>query len=64
MKINKGDYVLTPRFCHVTIDEVYNTKHEARENGYTEPTYYDGEYDIFGKSLGDCRMAFAAVKKG
>lgn len=61
MKI--GDTIYTPRFCTVRIEEVFETKDEAKTNGYTEPTYYKGDYDVLGKSIGVNRMAFAAVKK-
>lgn len=62
MKI--GDKVSTPRFCTVRIEEIFETKKEARAAGYTEPTYYEGEYDVRGKSLDMYHMVFAAVKKG
>ena len=61
--MQKGDYIYTPRFCTVQINEVFESKTEARENGYTEPTHYQGEYEILGKSIGMNRMVFAAVKK-
>ena len=62
--MNKGDYIYTPRFCNVRIEEVFENRDKARENGYTEPTHYKGDYDVFGKSIGVNRMVFAAVKKG
>lgn len=61
--MNKGDYIYTPRFCNVRIEEVFENRDEAMENGYTEPTYYKGDYDVLGKSIGVNRMVFAAVKK-
>lgn len=60
----KGDYVYTPRFCRVQIAEVFENKEIAKANGYTEPTYYKGEYDVLGKSEGVNKMVFCAVKKG
>ena len=65
MKIEKGDYVQTPRFLGVRIEEVFTSMKEARKNGYTEPTHYDynPEYGIFGKSLDMYHMVFAAFKK-
>lgn len=59
-----GDKVFTPRFCTVRIEEIFETGKEARAAGYTEPTYYEGEYDVRGKSLDMYHMVFAAVKKG
>lgn len=61
--MKKGDYIYTPRFCNVRIEEVFSDETVARENGYTEPTHYNGEYEILGKSIGWNRMIFAAVKK-
>lgn len=61
--MKKGDYVYTPRFCTVKIEEVFESEMEARESGYTEPTYYQGEYEILGESLDMYHMKFAAVKK-
>ena len=58
-----GDRIYTPRFCTVRIKEVFETEEEARENGYKEPTYYKGDYEILGKSLDMYHMLFAAVKK-
>lgn len=64
--MKKGDYVRTPRFCTVQIEEVFNNEFEAYEAGYKEPTHYkwkskDG-YDVLGKMIGTNRMNFAAVK--
>lgn len=59
-----GDWIQTPRFCRVRIKEVFNSEAEAMEAGYEEPTYYDkGEgWTIFGKSLDEYHMVFAAVR--
>lgn len=62
--MKKGDYIYTPRFCNVRIEEVFENRDETRENGYTEPTHYKGDYEVLGKSIGVNRMVFAAVKKG
>lgn len=62
--MKKGDYIYTPRFCNVRIEEVFSDETVARENGYTEPTHYRGDYDVLGKSIGVNGMVFAAVKKG
>ena len=62
--MKKGDRVYTPRFCTVEIKEVYSSKREAREAGFTEPTHYDGDgYGIAGKSLDMYHMIFAAYEK-
>lgn len=60
----KGDYVYTPRFCRVRIEEGFEDRDMAKANGYTEPTHYKGEYDVLGKSAGVNKMVFCAVKKG
>ena len=60
--MKKGDWVKVPRFCSVKIEAVL-TREEAGDQGYTEPTNYEGEYEIFGKSIGENRMTFAAVIK-
>lgn len=59
-----GERVMTPRFCTVKIDSVFNSVKEARENGFTEPTHYhkDG-YTILGKSTSVNHMVFAAAKE-
>ena len=61
--MKKGDYIYTPRFCNVRVEEVFGSRDEAKENGYTELTHYNGEYDVLGKSLGINKMVFAAVRK-
>lgn len=62
MKI--GDWIYTPRFCKVRIDEIFDTIAKAYKEGYTEPTHYiDTEYKILGKSLDGYHMVFAAAKK-
>lgn len=64
MNMKKGDYVYTPRFCSCEITEIYEDSNKARQEGFTEPTYYEGpEYDIRGKHTGINRMIFAAIKK-
>ena len=59
-----GDKVYTPRFCTVTIEEVFDTRAEAWEAGYKEPTHYhkDG-YGVAGKSLDMYHMEFSAYKE-
>lgn len=62
--MKKGDYVYTPRFCSVKIQEIFETEKEARAEGYTEPTHYDNpEYKINGKHTGLNHMIFAAVRR-
>lgn len=62
--MKKGDYVRTPRFLTVRIEDVLSTE-EAEAQGYTEPTHYesDAEFAVLGKLIGENRMCFAAVKK-
>ncbi len=56
-----GDKIFTPRFCTVTIKEVFCDRVEAELMGYTEPTHYcDDHFGILGKSIGTNRMEFAA----
>ena len=64
-----GKSVYTPRFCTVTIKEVFDNVRTAREAGYIEPTHYhkDG-WTVYGKAVenpmpGWCKMEFAAVKE-
>ena len=63
--MNKGDKIFTPRFCTVTIKEIFENQQEANRNGYVEPTHYydDPEYGILGKSLDVYHMEFAAYRK-
>ncbi len=62
MKI--GDSVRTPRFCTVTIAEVFQSEEEAYENGYIEPTHYrSNDYAVLGKSIDMYHMRFAAAVK-
>lgn len=59
-----GERVYTPRFCTVRISDIFESEEQAKENGYTEPTYYkNDEYGIRGKSTGFNTMEFAAFKK-
>lgn len=59
----KGTLIYTPRFCTVRIAEVFDTREEAEKNGYKEPTYYRGDFEVFGKSVDLNRMVFAAVRR-
>ena len=63
--MKKGDYVYTPRFLRVKIEEVYNSETEARQAGYTETTHYwnDPEYGVYGKTLDMYHMQFAGFRK-
>lgn len=64
LKLHPGDYVDTPRFCHVQLEQVYRDEAEMRQDGYTEPTDYRGsEYVVCGKSVGLNRMIFAVALK-
>ena len=60
--VKLGNFVSTPRFCTVQISAMFAKEREARECGYTEPTYYKGgDCVILGKSLDLYHMVFAAV---
>lgn len=62
--MKKGDYVMTPRFCAVKIEDVYENEDVCRMNGFNESTHYrDYAYGVLGKSIGVNRMVFAAYKK-
>lgn len=62
--VKVGDYIDTPRFCAVLIEKVFDSEAVARQDGYHEPTHFDGPlYRIYGKHTGINRMVFAAVKK-
>ena len=62
MKVNERIY--TPRFCTVTVEKIFESRKEARQEGYTEPTYYnENGFTILGKSIGLNRMVFAGVKE-
>lgn len=62
--MKKNDYVYTPRFCTVRIEKIFASEEEARQEGYTEPTYYDDpDYGIAGKSLDMYHMKFAGYRK-
>ena len=63
-KMEKGDFIRTPRFGTVKIQEVFQDYIEAGKQGFVEPTHYeDLEHDVLGKSLGTNRMVFAAINK-
>lgn len=62
MKVNERIY--TPRFCTVTVEKIFESKKEARREGYIEPTHYsENGFTILGKSIGFNRMVFAGVKE-
>ncbi len=63
--MEKGDYVNTPRFRRVRIEEVYDCESDARNAGFTETTHYwnDPEYGVYGKVLDMYHMVFAGFKK-
>ncbi len=59
-----GDVIYTDRFCHVQLNEVFDSVEALMEAGYTEPTYTKNDvYDIRGKSTGENKMVFAAGKR-
>ncbi len=53
-----GDRIYTPRFCTVTIAEVFPTMREATKAGYVHSAHLKG---VFGKSLDEYHMRFAFV---
>lgn len=56
------DYVNTPRFLKVKIEQIFPSVKEMKAAGYREPTYYhDGEYEIYGRMTGRNLMEFAAA---
>ena len=61
--MKKGDRVYTPRFCTVKISEIFADKEEAEKAGFTEPTYYEGDFEIRGRSMDLYHMEFAAYRK-
>ena len=63
-KVKVGDYIRTPRFLNVRIEEVFPNERACREAGYTEPTHYKGDVVVLGKSIGWNRMVFAAAERG
>ena len=64
MDIKTGDYIRTPRFLQVCINEVIKCKKEMWQAGYTEPTHYrNDEWEINGKSIDMYHMKFAACRK-
>ena len=65
MRIKVGDYVRTPRFCTVRVEQIFTTKEDMYAAGYREPTHFmDPNYVICGKSIGLNQMVFAAAHKG
>lgn len=61
--MNAGDIVMTPRFCKVRIEKIFDTKEEMERSGYTEPTYYDGLFEVRGRVLDVNSMVFAACER-
>jgi len=64
MNIKTGDYIRTPKFLQVRINEVFKSKEEMQQAGYTETTHYrNNEWEIRGKSIDLYHMKFAACRK-
>ena len=62
--MNVDDKIYTPRFCTVTIKDVFGSISEARKAGFTESAHYnDSEYEVMGRSIDLHHMEFAGVKK-
>ncbi|MCM1191056.1 MAG: hypothetical protein NC548_55075 [Lachnospiraceae bacterium] len=59
-----GDYIFTPRFCFVRIENIYLSEELLEKAGYTEPTYcQNDDYVIRGKSIDMFHMLFAAAPR-
>lgn len=59
-----GDKIYTPRFCTVEISQIFSSMEDAVSNGFTESAHYnDGQFAVYGKSVGVNRMVFSAVKE-
>ncbi|MBQ6503174.1 MAG: hypothetical protein IJI57_04605 [Flexilinea sp.] len=63
--MEKGDYVKTPRFSTVFIEDVYDSEAEARKAGFTETTHYwdDPDFGVYGKVLDMYHIIFAGFRK-
>ena len=64
--MNIGDRVYTPRFCTVRVKALFDSRQEAEQAGFTEPTYYEdpsATFGVSGKSLDMYHMEFAAYRK-
>ena len=48
--MNIGDRVYTPRFCTVRVKALFDSRQEAEQAGFTEPTYYEDPSAAFGVS--------------
>lgn len=56
--------IYTPRFATVTVVKVFESKDKARQEGFSEPTYYHKNgFTVLGKSTGMNNMVFAGVKE-
>ena len=59
-----GDHVRTPRFCTVTIKEVFESEDAAEDAGFTESAHiFDEPFGINGRSIDLYHMEFAAYRK-
>lgn len=64
MNIQKGDYVHTPRFLNVQIQDVFLSVDDLKKAGYTETTHFrDENFEVLGKSIDSTHMEFAAARK-
>lgn len=66
--MEKGEVVYTRRFLHVKIGDIYDSRADAFEAGYTVDAHYDREpgYGVAGKISDPIahpnRMTFAAYR--
>lgn len=64
-ELKAGEWIDTPRFCHVKIKEVFPDEKSAKQAGYKEPTHWNNpDYGCLGKSLDLYHMEFCAYRKG
>lgn len=65
MEMKVGQRYNTPRFCTVRICAMFNSRKEAEDAGFKEPTYWDNDvYGILGRSIDMYHMEFAGYRKG
>ena len=60
--VKVGDYIYTPRFCNCRISAIVKDVELAESLGFTEPTHYVGNVEVYGKRVGENRMIFCAVR--
>ena len=61
MKPEINEYVKTLRFLDVRISAIFTKAEDARTLGFTEPTYYKGDFEVLGRQYASDRMDFCAI---